>query len=275
MTSSVKEHRCLFVVLVIGESYSNNFELLFRKPLEKYCQRCGYDLVVRDTFISKTDDAPMDKKKFLWERLLIPQEYNHKGYDFVVSIDADMYISENAPPLPLHELGHRIGAVNERKLLGTYEYREMVQRRLSKADTKGRDWYALSGHTVEYDDHINSGLVVYRPEYHADIMSALYKRFIGEYQRFHQDDQSVLSHFLMENDMIHWLDGRFNCIWHFWRELVYPCWDETVDAEGTVLINDTMKLICLKNYVDMNYFCHMRSVVDTDRLLCMSQIGFI
>jgi len=214
----------------------------------------------------------MDSKRFFWERLLIP--YAYRNYDYVVSIDADIYVSDKAPPLPLHELGHRIGAVNERKMFGSYEYRENIQRRMGWKDIRGRDWYALSGDTVTYDDHINGGFVVYQPAYHAEIMNALYTRYINVHERFYQDDQSVLSHFLMENDMVYWLDERFNRVWFFWRELFYPCWTEAYD-EGSPLVSDTLKLIYVKNYTDMNYFCHFTSGTDADVLLRLTDIGMM
>jgi len=270
-THGKRDYKCLFVVFVIGERYINNFNILYRKSLEAYCKKYNYDLIVRETFISKNSEE-MDKKKFFWERLLIPNEYRNEGYDFVVSIDSDIYISSNAPPLPLHELGYKIGAVNERKIMGTYEYRETIQRRNEWKDVRGRDWYALSGDTVEYDDHINGGLVVYRPEYHADIMMALYHKYIGEYKRFYQDDQSVLSHFLMENDMVYWLDDRFNRVWFFWREMFYPCWTEAANEEGEPLVPDMLKMIYMKNYIDMNYFCHLTGGTDAELLLRLVRI---
>jgi len=59
----------------------------------------------------------------------------------------------------------------------------------------------------------------------------------------------------MDNDLIFWLDQRYNRIWSFWRDLFYPNF-------GYLHEND--KRIYIQNFIDLNYFCHFTSLVDVE-----------
>jgi hypothetical protein len=238
------------VVFVIGEKYVNTFNTYFKLNLEQYCNKHSYELIILNELIQKEDN--FDKKKFFWQRLLIPNKF--KNYDFVISLDADIYVNPNAPELPLKEIPKgKIGAVNERKYLGNYEWREEVQKKNNWKDITGIEWYALSGENKSYNDHINGGLVIYQPEYHSEILKKLYDDNIQNYLKYHQDDQSILSSFLIDNDLIYWLDERFNRVWFFWKEIMYPFFD---------ICNEDLKQIMILNYISLNYFCHFTSNKD-------------
>ena len=108
-----------------------------------------------------------------------------------------------------------------------------------------------------YNDHINGGLVIYQPKYHSEILKKLYDDNIKDYLKYFQDDQSILSSFLIDNDLIYWLDERFNRIWGFWKEIMYPFFD---------ICNEDLKQIMVLNYVSLNYFCHFTSNIDVQYL---------
>jgi hypothetical protein len=238
------------VVFVIGEQYVNTFNNFFKFNLENYCKKYNYDLIILNELIQKEDN--IDKKKFFWQRLLIPFKYQE--YDYVISLDSDIYINYNAPPLPLDEIPlGKVGAVNERKYLENYEWRENVQKKQKWNDTTGIEWYALSGDIKNYNDHINGGLVIYQPKYHAEIFKNLYVNNIKNYLKYHQDDQSILSSYLIDNNMIYWLDQRFNRVWFFWKEIMYPFFD---------ICNEDLKQIMVLNYISLNFFCHFTGNID-------------
>ena len=70
----------------------------------------------------------MPKKLFFWQRLLIPSLF--PDYDYVISLDSDIYINPDSPPLPFHEIPEgKVGAVNERKYFQNYEWREEIQEK--------------------------------------------------------------------------------------------------------------------------------------------------
>lgn len=237
------------VIFVMGEHYIKTFNDKFKVSVESYCNKYSYDLIVLTEYIKYEEN--MDKKKFYWQRLLIPNKF--KNYDFIVSMDSDIFINSNAPPLPLNEIPQgKVAAVNERKYLGNYEMRERVQLSMGWEKT-GKDWYALSGENKEYNDHINGGLVIYQPKFHGEMFEKLYNNNISNYMKYHQDDQSILSSYLIDNDLIYWLDERFNRIWFFWREIFYPDFHGLPDDNKKILVHD---------YIEKNYFTHFTSGAD-------------
>jgi hypothetical protein len=197
----------------------------------------------------------MCRKQFFWQRLLCAKEY--RQYEYVVSMDADIYIHSAAPGFPFEEIPDgKVAAVNERKYMGNYEWREEIQKKAGWEKT-GADWYALSGHHVKYHDHLNGGMVIYQPKYHADLFSKLYEKHMPDYMKYSQDDQSFLSIYLMDHEQIHWLDERYNRIWFFWKEIFYP---------GFENLSLDLKKKYVKNYVDHNYFCHFTGGFDLEYL---------
>ena len=237
------------VIFVIGENYIKNFNERFKSSVESYCQKYNYELIMLTSLIKNEEN--MNKKKFYWQRLLIPNKF--KDFDFVVSLDSDIFINSNAPPLPFNEIPEgKVASVNERKYLGNYELREQIQIRMGWEKT-GKEWYALSGENKEYNDHINGGLVIYQPKHHGDMFEQLYNNNISNYMKYHQDDQSILSSFLIDNDLIYWLDERFNRIWFFWREIYHPNFYSLPDYNRKLLVHD---------YIEKNYFTHFTSGSD-------------
>ena len=239
------------VVFVIGEKYINDFNNIFKNNLVNYCNKYDYELILLNEYIKHEEN--MDRKKFYWQRLLIPNKY--KDYDFVVSMDSDIFVNPDAPALPLNEIPEgKVAAVNERKYFGNYEWREQVQIKRGWEKT-GKEWHALSGLDKEYNDHINGGLVIYQPKDHSEKLLELYNNNINNYMKYHQDDQSILSTYFIDNDLIYWLDERYNKIWFFWKELFYPYFD---------LLPDNVKKNYIHNFTNLNYFTHFTSGLDVN-----------
>ena len=199
------------------------------------------------------EEENLDKKKFYWQRLLIANKY--KEYDYVVSLDSDIHINPESPEIPFSEIPEgKVAAVNERKYLGNYEWRERIQIQ-NRWEKTGKDWYALSGEIKTYNDHINGGLVIYQPKYHGELFADLYDKNVKNYMRYHQDDQSFLSSYLIDNNMIYWLDERYNRIWSFWRDIFYPNFNE---------LDLKTKILYVKNFTSLNYFSHFTSGSDIE-----------
>lgn len=239
------------VIFVIGDEYRKSFTSIFEPNVIAYCKKHGYDLYILDKLLRAEPD--MTKKKFFWQRLLVPSAFSK--YDYVVSMDSDIFVHPDSPPLPLHEIPiGKVAAVNERKYFNNYEWRETVQLKRGWEKT-GREWHALSGEERPYNDHLNGGFVIYQPKYHAEIMKELYDTNIDNYMKYHQDDQSILSLFLIDNNMIHWLDERYDRIWLFWKEIMYPEFDHYPME---------LKKMFVKNFIQLNYFTHFTSGIDID-----------
>jgi hypothetical protein len=242
------------VIFVVGEKYIHNFNTVFKNNLVSYCNKYNYTLIILNELI--VNEEKMDKKKFYLQRLLIPNKF--MDYDYVVSMDSDIFINIHSPPLPLHEIPEgKVAAVNERKYGGNYEWRETIQIRRNWEKT-GKEWYSLSGENKNYHDHINAGLIIYQPKYHAKILVDLYNNNIHQYLKYHQDDQSILSSFFIDNDLIYWLDERYNKVWFFWKEIFYPNFYD---------LSEELRKKYIDNFIKLNYFCHFTGGDDIQYIL--------
>ena len=239
------------VIFIIGDNYIQKFNNKFRNTLTQYCSKYGYELILLNEYIK--NEPNMDKKKFYWQRMLIPDKFSE--YDYVVSMDSDIFVNPNSPPIPFDKIPEgKIAAVNERKYFGNYEWRERVQLKNGWEKT-GKEWYALSGETKDYNDHINGGFIIYQPKHHAQIFKELYEKNIDNYMKYHQDDQSIISSYVIDNDLVYWLDERFNKIWFFWKEIFYPNFNS---------LPSNLKQMYIHNFISLNYFTHFTSHIDVD-----------
>lgn len=245
--------RIAVVVMIVGEKYVREFENNYKGSVSHYCERHGYDFYVLDQLIMPLE--PFDRKKFFWQRFLIPSLPELKSYDYVLVIDADIFISPIAPALPILQPG-KFGCINERKYLGNYDWRILVQEARGWERT-GKDWYALSGEEKDYHDHIQGGVVLYQPKYHADLLLKLYEENIDNYMKWHQDDQSFLSSYGIDRDMIEWMDQRYDCVWVFWRDIMYPGFDR---------YSPDLKKLLVKRFIQLNWFTHWTMNLDVDVL---------
>ena len=239
------------VIFLIGDNYIKKFESKFKRTLTEYCNKYGYELIILNEYIK--NEPSMDGRKFYWQRMLIPSKFS--DYDYVVSMDSDIFVNPNSPPIPFEQIPEgKVAAINERKYFGNYEWRESVQIKHGFEKT-GKEWYALSGETKNYNDHINGGFVIYQPKYHSEMFKQLYEKNIDNYMNYHQDDQSIISSFIIDNDLVYWLDERYNKVWFFWREIFYPNFD-------SLPVN--LKQNYIDNFINLNYFTHFTSHRDVD-----------
>lgn len=237
------------VIFLIGDNYISKFNEKFKNSIITYCNKYNYELIILTNFIK--NEPNMNRKKFYWQRMLLPDKFIN--YDFIVSMDSDIYINPESPPIPFEDIPDgKVAAVNERKYFGNYEWREKLQNKFGWEKT-GKDWYALSGEDKSYNDHINGGLVIYQPKYHGKMFKELYENNINNYMKYHQDDQSIISSFLMDNNLIYWLDERFNRIWIFWKETFYPNFNS---------FQPDLKHFYIHNFINLNYFTHFTGNMD-------------
>ena len=68
------------VIFVIGEKYIISFNNIFKNNLTKYCEKYNYDLIILNEYIKHEEN--MVKKKFYWQRMLIPNKF--KEYDYLI-----------------------------------------------------------------------------------------------------------------------------------------------------------------------------------------------
>ena len=122
--------RVCFGVISIGQLYTKEFNELFKPSLVAYTTKYGYDLKV---FTETLDPSQKHPDTISFQKCLVPLAL--QDYDWVVILDADIYIEKDAPPISnmLHLLGDRIGMVDE-----TCQF-----------NTPGTEYYKMAGFDLE------------------------------------------------------------------------------------------------------------------------------
>ena len=196
-------------IVCIGEAYIQEFEQTFKPSVVKYAARHGYDVKI---FTSYLDPAHPHPDCISFQKCLVPDALN--GYDNVIVMDADIWMSDNAPRAP--DCGDKVGIVNE-----------VSQPEYSVVDctTPPTPYYALCGFDLQTDKMLNTGFMICKPALHANFLRKVYDKHInkavGHYRKFHYE-QSCIGYELHTQNMFVEIPNAWNLIYLFYRILKKP-----------------------------------------------------
>lgn len=224
---------CL-VTVCIGEEYLKQYNQIFRKNQEAYAFKHGYDFKVITDYISEPHPKLISMNKIL---------VSDDRYDFVIFVDADILINPQAPALhTAYDFGDKIGAVSENQPdIGA---KNVVQATMGWELT-ARDFYLeKSGHLLNTNDVINTGVLVIQPRKHKEFLKHIYEKYY-EVQKwsphgFHYE-QSVVGFELQINGMAVLMDQKWNAIW-----MTHKIYNQIVN-----------KPMDLQTFYENNYFTHL------------------
>jgi hypothetical protein len=193
-------------IICTGERYIREFEETFKPSVVKYAARHGYDLKI---FTSYLDPGHAHPDCISFQKCLVPEAL--KGYDTVVVMDADIWMSDQAPRVP--DCGDKIGIVNE-----------VLQPEYSMVDctSSPTPYYALCGFDIQTNKMLNTGFMICKPEIHANFLRQVYDKHIdkaiGHYRKFHYE-QSCIGYELQVENMFVEISNSWNLIYIFHRIL--------------------------------------------------------
>jgi len=177
-------------IVCIGEQYLRDFEETFKPSVVKYASKYGYDLKIFSDFL---DPEHTHHSCISFQKCLVPQALS--TYDVVVVMDADIWLTDLAPPLPTCE---KIGIVNE-----------VAQPTKEQYDSVGwssqpPEYYALAGLVLETDKILNTGFMICSPSRHAKMLSDTYSKYIdesvGHLRKFHYEQACIGYELQMQNE---------------------------------------------------------------------------
>ena len=221
--------RKALTTMVIGSDYQSMWNGLYRRSVEAYAEKHGYDLVLIDSYI---DPSPRGTERTPhWQKCLILEHPKLQGYDHVVWIDADIFINYHSAPCIVEQYGEAegIGAI---PFAATQPNREILENRWDRAFRFGsgifkrdrgptaQERYAEAGLPDDQPDMVNTGVMVLRPDRHKAFLRDVYET--GSENKFSAMEQMWLSYRIFQEGLLEPLDPRFNKIWS--EELVqnYP-----------------------------------------------------
>ena len=235
---------CL-ITICIGEKYLQQYNTLFRPSQEKYAKKCGYDFKVITDYI----DGPKHSHLISLNKILVCDYNWEKEYDFIIFIDADIIINENAPAIHNeYTFGDKIGVVNQSQ--PTLQAR--IEGQIHKGyEVTAKDYYKLkSGHIIDTDHIINTGVLVIQPKKHKvflrKIFNTYFKKQINNPAGFHYE-QSVIGYEIQKNNMHYFMDMKWNALW----------------SNNKYYFNIMKKQpLILQEFYDTNYFTHLAGHCD-------------
>ena len=238
--------KCCLVTICIGEQYLNQYNYLFRSSHEKYAKNCGYDFKIITDFIDK--NFTHSHTICMQKQLICSLEWA-QSYDFIICIDCDIIINENAPTIHnKYKFGNKIGVVNQSQ--PTLQAR--IEGQIHKSyEVTAKDYYKLkSNHSIETDHIINGGLMVWQPKIHKNFLKNIYEKYIENQinhpSGFHYE-QSVIGYEIQKNNMHYFMDMKWNALW----------------ANNKYYFNNIKKqTLTLQEFYNQNYFIHLAGYCD-------------
>jgi hypothetical protein len=238
-------YKCCLVTICIGENYLQQYNNLFRLSQERYARKCGYDFKIITDFIAE----PRHFSVISFNKALVCDYNWDTEYDFIIFVDADIIINDNAPPIHnSYDFGDKIGVVTQSQ--PNLEAR--IQGQIHKGyEATAKEYYKLkSNHDIETDHIINTGVIVLQPQKHKLLMRNIFNKYssnqIANKAGFHYE-QSVIGYEIQKNNMYYFMDMKWNALW----------------ANNKYYLN-VMKNqnVSLQEFYDNNYFIHLAGHCD-------------
>lgn len=237
---------CL-VTICIGDNYLKQYNELFRPSQEHYALKCGYDFKVITDYIS----PPYHKDLISFNKILVCNFKWDKDYDFIIFIDADIIINNDAPSLHnFYDFGDKIGVVNHSQpdLLA----RLLCQKHRGYEVTASEYYKLKSNHDINTDHIINTGLLVFQPRKHSLFLQNIFEQYhkyqINNTNGFHYE-QAVIGYEIQNSNLHFYMDMKWNALW----------------ANNKYYYNIIRKKnLTIREFYKNNYFTHLAGKCDYD-----------
>jgi hypothetical protein len=218
------------VTLVIGEKYLKRWKKLCQENWQNYADKHGYDLIVIDTSLDRSERAL--KRSPAWQKCLILSQEFSQQYERIVWIDSDILINSAIAPCIVKDVPiDKVGATDEYSWPTPQLYDQILERKYDYYeyarfnpvnDYKAKLFYSNYGLPPKFDRIVQTGVMVLSPHHHRQILEKVYFEYEDKGQAQWNYEMRPLSWELLEADYVHWIDPRFNVIWFDYLCLYYP-----------------------------------------------------
>ncbi|GAB6181516.1 hypothetical protein JCM14036_28350 [Desulfotomaculum defluvii] len=253
------------VTLALGEKYVHIWDQLCKENWQIYAEKYGYDLICLKQPLDQSPRA--QKRSPAWQKCLVLNQPWAESYDRIVWVDADILINVNAPDITQGVPLEKVGVVDEWAWPTPEIYRSTTHRRAFQYWTEiganpiinhtPEEWYANYGLPPKYSQVVQTGVMVMSPKYHNEVLKMVYDQY--EDKPYLLYEMRPLSFELLENNLVHWLDIRFNVLWFFYKTVYYPFFlanplvPSIFNHQG---LKAFMSKICLEAAYINSYFIH-------------------
>lgn len=235
--------KILLVTLAIGENYLKEYNLIWMKSQSNYAAKHGYDFKVITEYLDTTYIHP---HQISFHKLLVGCQPWSNMYDYIIFIDADIYINPDSPPIHLStNFENKVGIVDEYSQ-PTPDIRIKIQK-YKGWETSATDYYKLAEFTLNTDIVLNSGVFILQPKLHGEFFRDVFYRYvknaINNPRGFHCE-QSSIGYELQKNGICEILSNKYNACINLYR-IEYPA-------------------LLLEDFIKENYFIHFAGKIRGD-----------
>lgn len=207
--------RFAICVLAIGDKYMKFYEAYFKPSHERYCKRHRYDFFVIPHFLDSRQENQR-KECITYQKFLVPSYEPIQDYDYVLILDADIYILNHAGPLTeLSEVcGDKVAGVDE-GCDPSREMREHINVIKEWPRTVPEFYKACLPSDMSFHSsvNINSGFLLVQPKLHKEFFQTSYETWIQKEPCYPHREQAGISYELQVQNKIYICDKRWNRLW--------------------------------------------------------------
>jgi hypothetical protein len=202
-------------VIAIGDDYMKFYEQYFKNSHERYCKKYGYDLFIINDFLD-TNPQHQTKECITYQKFLIASYEPIQDYDYVLILDADIYILAQAGPLTeiTEVCADKVAGVNQ-ATDPSLEIVELINRSKEWPVTVNDFYKSLLPTHISFESNINvnSGFLLLQPKKHKEFFVSAYKKWIELTPCNSHREQAGISYELQIQNKIYICDKRWNRLW--------------------------------------------------------------
>jgi hypothetical protein len=278
--------RVLLITLAIGEQYTELYNLYFRKSQEEYAKKHGYDFMVMEDYLSKIPEYNCSAV-LTFHKLLVCSQPFSANYDYIIFVDADIFITHDAPPVIegfCGIMGDNIGVVNELCQPDT-EYTVEIQNTYPEYRMDRYYTDVCSAPITEGKDIIfNSGLFIAQPKKHSAFLEEIFYKYVPlsiNKKKFNYE-QVVFGYELLKHKKYFTLPNCWNAVRPHYKNAyknlpnylsIYKYWYENyfLHFAGHVDIHSVKILQMLNQNPSMSPETVREHIVDVPTVYCTTQ----
>ena len=236
--------RVALAVIVLFPEYHARYMYLLYDNHAAYARKHNYTLVVVTEWINAEPGQPGAFSGASMQKYAVLNTTWAQMYDYVVVLDADIFITPSAPALHsiFPSLGRGVGAVDEyEQPTGVrFEDRGSIPRLMNWCDSP-EQYFALAGFKLNTSHVLNGGFLIFQPAYHSEFALYMWLRY-GQASRTHPRgmhfEQAATGYELITRGLWSYVPSVWNAAWILQR--LHPLNNET-----------------LQQFIDRNYFVHL------------------
>jgi hypothetical protein len=185
------------------------------------------DIIVID---KPLDNSPRAQSRSpAWQKCLVLGHPDVAEYDQVAWVDSDIIVNPESPSLFRNVPLDLVGAVDEYASPTREDYGVALQRAYRHwfqigvayvENTTPTDFHRRFGLEGDFEAVVQTGVLVVSPGQHRAVLERVYYDY--EDKKGLNYEMRPLSYEILVNGLAHWINPKFNALWVYVRQLMYP-----------------------------------------------------